>query len=618
MKKIKTKPLSNKPKALDHVAKLPRDTKTAILNAREKIKEIDTRDAINNPENYATDHITKGISDSTQKGAGSVKNQAQRLIKKGKSARSKRDAEFAETSKKSHSSGYQGGKRHAENTAHRSRQQAKEKSYGNYRRTTYTGNNAGNGKRTAETARKTTGLGKKGAKGSIKKVDKNIKTVRRSVKTSARTIKTSTQTAKASAKTAKITARMSARATRVAARAAAKGIRLLVKAIATAVRATIVALKSLIAAIAAGGWIVLLIIIVICVILLILNSAFGLFYANEPTDTDLTMSQVVNEINSEFDSYIIQEVAEASEGYENVSVIYDSDSDGDSNRINNWVDVLGIYAVKTTMNAVDPTDVATLSKEKKDNIKQIFWDMNTVLIETETKSETVTVTDEDGNETEETIEKTYVYVETSSIDYTDAAQRYSFDDEQNAMLDELMAPENYPLFAQLIGVDCYGGMTTQEIEELMNSLPPFGLGTDIVRYALTRIGDPYSMAKRGQGRYVDCSYLVRWAYNQAGITDYTAATAAEQARYCVDHNTIITKSQLQPGDVIFWRKNGCKCAGDHCGRYQGIHHVAIYIGNGKIIEASSSRGCVVVNDLWGEGSGGKWQVIYYAHPYTDA
>ena len=46
-----------------------------------------------------------------------------------------------------------------------------------------------------------------------------------------------------------------------------------------------------------------------------------------------------------------------------------------------------------------------------------------------------------------------------------------------------------------------------------------------------------------------------------------------------------------------------------------IHHVAIYIGNGKIIEASSGRGCVVINDIWGE-DGGKWEILYFAEPYN--
>ncbi len=38
----------------------------------------------------------------------------------------------------------------------------------------------------------------------------------------------------------------------------------------------------------------------------------------------------------------------------------------------------------------------------------------------------------------------------------EAAASYGFTNEQNAILDELMAPQNYLLFAQLTGIDYYG------------------------------------------------------------------------------------------------------------------------------------------------------------------
>ena len=139
-------------------------------------------------------------------------------------------------------------------------------------------------------------------------------------------------------------------------------------------------------------------------------------------------------------------------------------------------------------------------------------------------SKTVEETDPDDEEAEP-VERTIVHASMSSESYWEAAERYGFTEAQNEMLEELMAPENHYLFAALIGIDCYGGLTAQELEEIRSSLPD-DVGGDIVRAALTRIGDPYSQAKRGTGRYVDCSYLVRWAYNEAGVTSYTSATAA--------------------------------------------------------------------------------------------
>ena len=57
------------------------------------------------------------------------------------------------------------------------------------------------------------------------------------------------------------------------------------------------------------------------------------------------------------------------------------------------------------------------------------------------------------------------------------------------MLEELMVPEYHHMFISLIGIDCYGGLTAQELEAIRNSLPN-DIGGDIVRYALIRLGDP--------------------------------------------------------------------------------------------------------------------------------
>ncbi len=132
-------------------------------------------------------------------------------------------------------------------------------------------------------------------------------------------------------------------------------------------------------------------------------------------------------------------------------------------------------------------------------------------------------------------------------------------------------------------------------------------GSNAAQTALTRMGDPYSQPLRGSGDYVDCSYLTQWAYRSSGVS--LPSTAAEQARFCKQNGYEIQKQELAPGDLVFWQKAGC-----NCGRYDEIHHVGIYLGDGKVVEASSSAGKVVVNDLWGE-NGGKWQVAFYARPY---
>ncbi len=130
-------------------------------------------------------------------------------------------------------------------------------------------------------------------------------------------------------------------------------------------------------------------------------------------------------------------------------------------------------------------------------------------------------------------------------------------------------------------------------------------GETAINAALTRVGDPYSQPMRGQGDYVDCSYLTQWAYGQAGVS--LPGTAAAQAKYCDENGYTISPSELSRGDLVFWEKVGA-----NEGRYKDIHHVGIYMGNGQVLDASSAQGQVVVRDLWSDD---QWKVVQFARPY---
>jgi cell wall-associated NlpC family hydrolase len=85
-----------------------------------------------------------------------------------------------------------------------------------------------------------------------------------------------------------------------------------------------------------------------------------------------------------------------------------------------------------------------------------------------------------------------------------------------------------------------------------------------VRYAFNAIGKPYSYGADGPGSY-DCSGLTAAAWRAAGKSlPHNAAAQWGQ----VSH---LSRSQLQPGDLVFYRSLG---------------HVGIYVGGGQIIDAS--------------------------------
>lgn len=95
-------------------------------------------------------------------------------------------------------------------------------------------------------------------------------------------------------------------------------------------------------------------------------------------------------------------------------------------------------------------------------------------------------------------------------------------------------------------------------------------------FALAQVGKAYAWGGNGPNAY-DCSGLTTAAYKQAGIT----LPRTSSAQFGV--GTAVTLAQLQPGDLVFY--------------YAGISHVAIYIGNGRIVHASNPTRGVVTDSV---------------------
>jgi cell wall-associated NlpC family hydrolase len=92
----------------------------------------------------------------------------------------------------------------------------------------------------------------------------------------------------------------------------------------------------------------------------------------------------------------------------------------------------------------------------------------------------------------------------------------------------------------------------------------------MLRAAMSRRGLPYVWGAAGP-RAFDCSGLVQWSFAQAGIV--MPRVAADQALA----GPAVPVSQLQPGDLLFYHTDPTDP------RY--ISHVAIYLGNGWMIQA---------------------------------
>ena len=94
--------------------------------------------------------------------------------------------------------------------------------------------------------------------------------------------------------------------------------------------------------------------------------------------------------------------------------------------------------------------------------------------------------------------------------------------------------------------------------------------TAALNAALSRRGLPYVWGAAGPSSF-DCSGLVEWSFAQAGVR--MPRVAADQART----GPSVPVSQLQPGDLLFYHTDPTDPG--------YISHVAIYLGNGKMIQA---------------------------------
>lgn len=108
-----------------------------------------------------------------------------------------------------------------------------------------------------------------------------------------------------------------------------------------------------------------------------------------------------------------------------------------------------------------------------------------------------------------------------------------------------------------------------------------GVGAAI-SYAKSKLGLPYRWGAAGPSSF-DCSGLTMMAWRAGGksLPHYSAAQYST--------STPISRSQLQPGDLVFWGSSPSR-----------IHHVALYLGGGQILHAPRTGQAVRTDsiDYW--------------------
>ena len=350
-------------------------------------------------------------------------------------------------------------------------------------------------------------------------------------------------------------------------------------------RAIVAAAEKLAAAIGAGGAAAVSVVVVILLVGMLFASPLGILFAGEDTGTEIKIPDAVATLNGEF----TDEIYRIMEG--NPYDALDMQEGMEAAMLQNWRNVLAVYAVKVSTDEEHGLDVMTMDEEKLQLLREIFFDANKLVYE-------LTTSIVDG------AQKTILHISLQIKDAMQMADEYGFTDQQREMLEELLKPDYDDIFLSLIGNYQPGGTPIGpiDISDIQGTLPDdldplretivltayqllgkvtyFWGGKSLVLGWDSRWGTPTTVTAPGSGSTgkvlpfgLDCSGFVDWTFYNATNGAYLPGRgggAASQHGYC----TNIAWSDALPGDLVFYADDshvGIVCGYDSVGNLLVIH-----------------------------------------------
>ena len=350
-------------------------------------------------------------------------------------------------------------------------------------------------------------------------------------------------------------------------------------------RAIAAAAEKLVAAIGTGGAAAVSVVVVILLVGMLFASPLGILFAGEDTGTEIKIPDAVATLNGEFTDEIYRIMEE--HPYDEL----DMQEGMEAAMLQNWRNVLAVYAVKVSTDEEHGLDVMTMDEEKLQLLREIFFDANK--LEYELTTRTV-----DGEQI------TTLHISAQIKDAMQMADEYSFTAQQREMLEELLKPDYDDIFLSLIGNYQPGGtpIGPVDISDIQGTLPddldPLRESIVLTAYQLlgkvtyfwggkslvlgwdSRWGTPTTVTAPGSGSTgkvlpfgLDCSGFVDWTFYNATSGAYLPGRgggAASQHGYC----TNIAWSDALPGDLVFYADDshvGIVCGYDSVGNLLVIH-----------------------------------------------
>ena len=350
-------------------------------------------------------------------------------------------------------------------------------------------------------------------------------------------------------------------------------------------RAIVAAAEKLAAAIGAGGAAAVSVVVVILLVGMLFASPLGILFAGEDTGTEIKIPDAVATLNGEFTDEIYRIMEE--HPYDEL----DMQEGMEAAMLQNWRNVLAVYAVKVATDEEHGLDVMTMDEEKLQLLREVFFDANKLVYELTTRTV-------DGERV------TTLHISAQIKDAMRMADEYGFTDQQRDMLEELLKPDYDDIFLSLIGNYQPGGtpIGPVDISDIQGTLPddldPLRESIVLTAYQLlgkvtyfwggkslvlgwdSRWGTPTTVTAPGSGSTgkvlpfgLDCSGFVDWTFYNAANGAYLPGRgggAASQHGYC----TNIAWSDALPGDLVFYADDshvGIVCGYDSVGNILVIH-----------------------------------------------
>lgn len=350
-------------------------------------------------------------------------------------------------------------------------------------------------------------------------------------------------------------------------------------------RAIAAAAEKLVAAIGAGGAAAVSVVVVILLVGMLFASPLGILFAGEDTGTEIKIPDAVATLNGEFTDEIYRIMED--HPYDEL----DMQEGMEAAMLQNWRNVLAVYAVKVSTDEEHGLDVMTMDEEKLQLLREVFFDANKLVYE-------LTTSIVDG------AQKTILHISLQIKDAMQMADEYGFTDQQREMLEELLKPDYDDIFLSLIGnyqpddtpigpvdISDIQGTLPDDLDplresivltayQLLGKVTYFWGGKSLVLGWDSRWGTPTTVTAPGSGSTdkvlpfgLDCSGFVDWTFYNATNGAYLPGRgggAASQHGYC----TNIAWSDALPGDLVFYADDshvGIVCGYDSVGNILVIH-----------------------------------------------